>query len=85
MDIAIQSLIIWAVIGLVAGWLASLILGGKGLVRYLLAGLIGSVVGAWLVGATGITVPIDIWWVRDILIAFVGALIVIVIARLIAR
>jgi uncharacterized membrane protein YeaQ/YmgE (transglycosylase-associated protein family) len=85
MDIAVQALIIWALIGLVAGWLASLVLGGKGLIRYLLAGVIGSVVGGWLLGILGIAIPIDNFWIREIAVAFVGALIVIVVARLIAR
>ena len=85
MDLAIQALIIWAVIGLVAGWLASLVLGGRGLVRYLIAGVFGSIVGGWLFGALGISVPTDNFWIREIVVAFVGALIVIVAARLIAK
>ena len=45
--------IIWIVIGLIAGWLASLIVGGGGgLIGYLIAGLIGSVVGGFLAQQT---------------------------------
>ena len=51
-----HALAVWAVIGLIAGWLASLFLGGKGLIRYIIVGMIGSVVGGYLVGVTGIAV-----------------------------
>jgi uncharacterized membrane protein YeaQ/YmgE (transglycosylase-associated protein family) len=80
-----ESLLVWIVIGLAAGWLASLFLGGKGVVRYIIIGMIGSVVGGYLVAFTGIRLPIDIWWLKEILIAAIGAAIVIIIARIVAR
>ena len=46
MNMNAQQLIIWAVIGIVAGWLASVVIGGGGgLLRYLITGLIGAFVG----------------------------------------
>ncbi|RYB03411.1 GlsB/YeaQ/YmgE family stress response membrane protein [Lichenibacterium ramalinae] len=44
-------------IGLVAGWLASLSLGGGGLWRDLVTGLVGAVVGAVLLRAFGVVLP----------------------------
>jgi len=79
-----QALLTWAVVGLVAGWLASLFLGGKGLFRYIVVGMIGSIVGGYLFAALGIDIPLTNAWIRDILTAAVGAAIVIVIARIIA-
>ena len=80
-----ESLLVWIAIGLVAGWLASLLLGGKGLVRYIVIGMLGSVVGGYLVAFTGIHLPVANFWIREILVAAIGAMIVIIVARLIAR
>ncbi len=81
----LEALIVWALVGLAAGWIASLILGGKGIVRYIIVGMIGSVVGGYLFSAVGIRIPIDNYWIREILVAAVGAALVIVISRFIAR
>ena len=80
-----QALLVWAIVGLAAGWLASLFLGGKGLVRYVIIGMIGSIVGGYLFSALGIDLPIANHWIRDILVAAAGAAIVIIVARFIAR
>jgi len=80
-----QALLVWALVGLVAGWLASLFLGGGGIVRYIVIGMIGSIVGGYLFSLLGIDIPIANIWVRDILVAAIGAAIVIVVARFVAR
>jgi len=81
----LQSLLVWMVVGLAAGWIASLLLGGRGIIRYLLVGMIGSVVGGYLFAALGVEIPIDKGWIRDILVAAAGAVIVIIVARIIAK
>ncbi len=81
----LHSLIIWIVIGLIAGWLASLFLGGKGFVRYIVVGILGSVVGGFLLSVMGINLSLGNALISDIVTAFIGALIVIAIARFIAR
>ena len=43
-----HALLVFLVVGLVAGFLASLIVGGGGLVRYLVTGVIGAFVGGFL-------------------------------------
>ena len=49
MDIDTRALLIFAFIGIVAGFIASLLLGGGGgLLRYLLTGIIGAFVGGYL-------------------------------------
>ena len=49
MDIETRALLIFAFIGIVAGFIASLLLGGGGgLLRYLLTGIIGAFVGGYL-------------------------------------
>jgi uncharacterized membrane protein YeaQ/YmgE (transglycosylase-associated protein family) len=78
-----HALFVWIVIGLLAGWLASLFLGGKGLIRYIIVGMIGSVVGGYLVSFTGINLPIGNFWIREILVAAIGSVIVIIVARIV--
>ncbi|MEQ1769032.1 MAG: GlsB/YeaQ/YmgE family stress response membrane protein [Devosia sp.] len=78
-----RAIVIFIVIGLVAGFLASLIVGGGGLITYLVSGVIGSFVGGYLFSALKIKLPIDNIWVSQIITSTVGAIIVLVIARLI--
>jgi len=85
MPVDLTALLIFLAIGLVAGWLASLILGGGGLVRNLIVGVIGAFVGGWLLSAAGISLPIDNALVSQIITATIGAIVVILIARVIVR
>ena len=45
-----EGLLVVLIVGLVAGWLASILVrgGGLGLVGDLLVGLVGSLIGTWL-------------------------------------
>jgi uncharacterized membrane protein YeaQ/YmgE (transglycosylase-associated protein family) len=81
-------IIIMAINGLIAGWLAGLLLGGGGLIRNLFVGLIGAFVGGALVrygllklpeAVTNVTSVIP--YGEQILISTIGALIVVIIAR----
>lgn len=81
----ITPLIVFLAIGLLAGWLASLVLGGGGLLRNLIVGVIGSFVGGYVLNLAGIRLPIDNVWVSSIVTATIGALLVIVIARVVAK
>ena len=55
MNLDAQQLIIWAIIGIVAGWLASVVVGGGGgLLRYLITGLIGAFVGGFVLQRGGL-------------------------------
>lgn len=79
--------IIMAVNGLIAGWLAGLLLGGGGLIRNIFVGIIGSFVGGALVQAGLLKVPflLDSPWAHQILVSTIGAILVVLLARLIAR
>jgi uncharacterized membrane protein YeaQ/YmgE (transglycosylase-associated protein family) len=81
----VQSLLIFLLTGLVAGWIASLVLGGGGLLRNLVVGVIGALVGGYVLKFAGVTLPTGNAWVSDLVTAVIGALIVIVIARIVAR
>lgn len=78
-----NSIVAALVIGLIAGWLASVIVGGGGLIHYLIIGLLGSFVGSFLVNYFNIRVGIANALLRDIVISTFGAVVLVVIARLI--
>jgi uncharacterized membrane protein YeaQ/YmgE (transglycosylase-associated protein family) len=73
--------------GLVAGWLAGMLLGGGGLIRNLFVGIIGAFLAGVLVQAGWLKLPFSTGFpIGDqIVVSTVGAIIVIVIARVIAR
>ncbi|MBB5751213.1 GlsB/YeaQ/YmgE family stress response membrane protein [Prosthecomicrobium pneumaticum] len=79
-----REVLIWIVIGLIAGWLASLVLGGGGLLRYIVTGLIGAIVGGFLFRHLGIDFTLGNSFVDQVVVAAIGAVIVVAIARLIA-
>lgn len=78
--------IIMALNGLVAGWLASMLLGGGGLIRDLFVGILGAFLGGFLVQAGLLKLPIDLGtWGNQIVVSTIGAMIIIVIARIVGR
>lgn len=76
-----RGLIVFLLIGLVAGWLASFVVGGGGLIKYLLSGVIGAFVGGWLLSALGVSLGIGNPLVSQIVTATIGAIVVVLIAR----
>ena len=78
-----KNILIALLIGLVAGWLASFIVGGDGLLRYMLTGVIGSFVGSFLLNYFGISLGINNEVIRDIVTATIGAVIIVLAARVI--
>ncbi len=83
-DDTIRHVVVFLVIGAIAGWLASWIVGGSGLLTYLLSGVIGAFVGGYLLTALKIRLPINNGWLSQIVTATIGAIIVVIVARLIA-
>ena len=84
MNLDAQKLIIWAIIGIVAGWLASVVLGGGGgLLRYLITGLIGAFVGGFVFQAAGWKLNLGNEWLEQVIVAFIGAIIVVILARMV--
>jgi uncharacterized membrane protein YeaQ/YmgE (transglycosylase-associated protein family) len=79
-----RSLVIFLIIGIVAGFLAFLVLPGHGnILSFLVSGIIGSFVGGYLFAALNINVGIKSPILSQIITSTVGAIIVVAIARLI--
>ena len=79
-----MDILTWIIVGLVAGVLASLVLGGYGLLANILIGIAGAFVGGWLFREAGWGVPFE-GLAGTIFVAFIGALILLAILRLIHR
>jgi uncharacterized membrane protein YeaQ/YmgE (transglycosylase-associated protein family) len=78
-------MIYWLVVGLIAGWLAGLVMkgGGYGILVDILLGILGGFLGGWIFGRLGI------WpgggMIGSIIVAFVGAVVLVWITRLLKR
>jgi uncharacterized membrane protein YeaQ/YmgE (transglycosylase-associated protein family) len=85
MNIETRALLIFVLVGLLAGFIASLLLGGGGgILRYLVTGLIGAFVGGYLFDVLDIDLGIRNRLISQIVTASVGAMIVVILARFIA-
>ena len=80
-----HGIIVWLVIGAVAGWLAGSLVKGGGfrLIGDIVVGIIGALVGGWLAGVLGIGIGGGI--IASIITATLGAVILIVILRMVKR
>jgi uncharacterized membrane protein YeaQ/YmgE (transglycosylase-associated protein family) len=80
----IQSLIIFLVIGAVAGWLAGLIMKGRGfgLLGNIIVGIIGAVVGGFLFGLLGLAAG---GLIGSIVTATVGAVVLLFLIGLVKK
>ena len=70
-------------IGITAGWLASWLVGGSGLLQYVVTGLAGSLIGAILLERFGIDLGIRNQTASRIASATIGAVVIVLLARLI--
>ena len=79
-----RALMIMLAVGAVAGWLASFVVGSPrwGLVGYIVAGVIGGVVGGWLLDAAKVRVDVGHPLGNSVIQGAIGAVVVIVIARI---
>ncbi len=80
-----RNVMVALLMGLVAGWLASFIVGGGGsILKYLVWGVLGSFVGSYVLKLAGISLGLRNEVARDILTATIGAVLVVIAARLIS-
>lgn len=82
---ALETILIWVIVGAVAGWLAGLVVRGFGfgLFGNIVIGILGAVLGGWLFGAIGFVFLPGI--INTIITAFIGAVILLLIVRVLKR
>jgi uncharacterized membrane protein YeaQ/YmgE (transglycosylase-associated protein family) len=80
-----MGIIIWLIVGAIAGWLAGMVVkgGGFGLIGDIIVGVVGGLIAGWLLPRIGINIGGG--FVGDVINAFIGAVILLIILRLIKR
>jgi uncharacterized membrane protein YeaQ/YmgE (transglycosylase-associated protein family) len=82
----LETVLIWIVIGAIAGVLAEAMVGGprrSGLGTAILIGILGAFIGGWLFSALGVSIGGGI--IGTIITAFVGAIVLLLIVRGVSR
>ncbi|EJF4984016.1 GlsB/YeaQ/YmgE family stress response membrane protein, partial [Salmonella enterica] len=83
-----MGIIAWIIFGLIAGVIAKLLMPGRdggGFILTCILGIVGAVVGGWLATMFGIGGSISGFNLHSFLVAVVGAIVVLVIFRLMRR
>jgi uncharacterized membrane protein YeaQ/YmgE (transglycosylase-associated protein family) len=80
-----MGIIIWLIVGAIAGWLAGMVVkgGGFGLIGDIIVGIVGGIIAGWLLPQLGIVIGGGI--VGDVIDSFIGAVILLINIRLIKR
>ncbi len=80
-----HNIIVWLVVGAIAGWLAGMVVkgGGFGLIGDIIVGIVGALIAGWLLPQIGIVIGSGI--IGAIIDAFIGAVILLIILRLLKR
>jgi uncharacterized membrane protein YeaQ/YmgE (transglycosylase-associated protein family) len=81
---SVETLLIWIIVGALAGWLAGLIVRGFGfgLVGNIVVGILGAILGGWLLGTLGVF-PVGI--VGTILTSILCAVVLLLLVRVLKR
>jgi uncharacterized membrane protein YeaQ/YmgE (transglycosylase-associated protein family) len=81
----LEAIVIWLIVGALAGWIAGLIVKGYGLglIGNIVVGIVGAVIAGWLLPRIGIVIGGG--FIASIVNAVIGAVILLVIIGLIRR
>ena len=79
-----MGILSWLVVGLIAGWLASMVMGTRfGCLGDVIVGVIGGLLGGWIAANfLGVPDAMNTFDVTSIMVAFAGAVILLFVLRL---
>lgn len=82
-----QSLLIIILVGIVAGWIAGKVVRGAGfgLIGDLIVGIVGAFIGRWLLPQLGIGAIVHNAILDSIIVAAIGAILLLLVLRLVRR
>jgi uncharacterized membrane protein YeaQ/YmgE (transglycosylase-associated protein family) len=81
----LETFLIWIAVGLIAGWLASAVVGGGyGVIGDIVVGIVGSFLGGYIFRGLRIAAPFH-GLASTIFVSFVGAVVLLLLLRLIHR
>jgi uncharacterized membrane protein YeaQ/YmgE (transglycosylase-associated protein family) len=78
------NILVWIIVGAIAGWLASLVMGTnrtQGLLEDIIIGIVGGVIGGFALNALGVGGAVTGLNLGSIVVAFIGAIILLLILR----
>ena len=80
-----NDILVWLVIGAIAGWLAGLLVrgGGFGLIGDIVVGIVGAVIAGYLLPAIGI--HLGAGFIRSVINALIGACLLLAVVRLVVH
>jgi len=78
-----EAILYWVVVGLIAGWIAGLVMKGSGygVIGDIVLGILGAIIGGWLVGLLGLGAN---GLIASIIVAALGAIILVWLARMLS-
>ena len=82
------NILIWVIVGAIAGWLASLVMrtnSQQGLLEDIIVGVVGGLLGGFLLDLLGVGGEVTGLNIGSILVAFVGAIVLLAILRALRR
>lgn len=82
---SLETFLLWLAVGLIAGWLASAVVGGGfGVIGDIVVGIVGAFIGGFLFRKMGVGVPLG-GLAGTIFVAFIGAVVLLVVLRVVRR
>ncbi len=80
-----MSLLIWIIVGALAGWIAGLVVSGRGfgLIGDIIVGIVGAIVAGWLFPRLGVSLGTGV--ISSVFSSAAGAIIVLVVIKLLRR
>lgn len=81
---SVGNIIAWIVVGAIAGWLASVVMGtrrGQSLLEDIVVGIIGAFIGGVIMDALDVEVAAGDFNLASIIVAFIGAVVLLLIIR----
>ena len=79
-----MGIIAWIVLGAIAGWITNMIMGGgEGVILTVILGIVGAVVGGFLIGTVLGVADVTGLNITSIVVAVIGAVVVVALFRLV--
>lgn len=82
------NLIVWIIVGAIAGWLASMVMKTnrqQGLLEDIIVGIVGGFIGGILLNALNVGGAVTGLNITSILTAFIGAIVLLAVLRMVRR
>jgi len=81
-----MGIIAWIVLGAIAGWLTNLVMGGgEGVIATIILGIIGAVVGGFLIGTVLGLADVTGINISSIVVSVIGAIVVVAVYRFVVK